>query len=114
MGDNPAYDDEGRCVKCGHDFNDDSRNDHARPACPECQEVRPLAECKKAHQGDCEGDVEWRMNPHTWKSWGAMCGKHYEGRLGLEDDTNRRYGIHSDVAPEGFDESYAGERWEDD
>lgn len=109
-----AYDDEGRCGKCGHNFNDESRNDFDLPSCPACGTARPPAECKKAYQGGCEGDVEWRMNPRSWKPWGAMCEKHYRERLDFEEETNRKYGTYSAVPPAGFDPDYAGERWDED
>jgi len=107
-----AYDDDGRCIVCDHDF--DGNEQHELAACPSCNTARPEAECKKAHQGGCEGDVEWRMNPRTWGPWGAMCEKHYMERLDFEDDTNRKYGTYSSVPPEGFDPTAAGENWDED
>lgn len=107
-----AYEDDGHCVSCGHDFN--ANEEHALAACPACGAGRPAAECKRAYRGDCEGEVEWRMNPRTWKPWGAMCEKHYRERLGDEEEANRKYGTYSSVPPEGFDPADAGENWGDD
>lgn len=62
----------------------------------------------------CEGKVEYR---HPLSGTGTpfpRCEKHWEERLERQAEINRRYAPDSDVAPVGFDPTYAGERWDDD
>jgi hypothetical protein len=71
-------------------------------------------ECLDSHQGDCKGAVEYRYPlSGTGKSY-PRCDGHWSVRLDRQAEIDRRYAPSSDVAPRGFDPSYAGERWSDD
>lgn len=61
--------------------------------------------------GDCRGDVEYRAVPGG--SAVARCEGHFERRMENYENSIERY-ANSDVAPDWFDPSYAGERWDDD
>lgn len=65
-------------------------------------------------EDDCSGEVEYRYPlSGTGRSF-VRCDKHWSARLDLQDTLRYRYGVDSDVAPVGFDPSYAGERWDSD
>jgi hypothetical protein len=60
---------------------------------------------------DCQGDVEYRMAlTETGRSY-PRCDLHWDARL-KEQERWRDY--QSDTPPDWFDESYAGERWDED
>jgi hypothetical protein len=62
----------------------------------------------------CGGPVELRMSlSGTGKSF-PRCDRHWDERLEKQEEINRKYAPDSDVPPEGFDPTYAGERWEED
>jgi hypothetical protein len=71
-------------------------------------------ECMDDHRGDCDGDVEYRMNLSGTGVPTVRCDKHWGDRLDLQDEINRKYAPDSDVPPTGFREDDAGERWSDD
>lgn len=62
---------------------------------------------------DCEGPVEYRMPLSGTGMAFRRCDKHWAKRLDVQQGINERY-PDSPFAPAGFDESYAGERWNDD
>lgn len=60
----------------------------------------------------CVGEVQY----HTLdgiKSW-PRCDYHFDLRLKRYEESETERYAHSDVAPPGFDPSYAGERWDDE
>ncbi len=60
---------------------------------------------------DCSGAVEYRYPlSGTGKSF-PRCDGHWSKRLDQQAEIDRRYPLH---APADFDESYAGERWDDE
>jgi hypothetical protein len=63
------------------------------------------------HNADCRGAVEYRMPLSGTGRAFARCDFHWEKRLDAQE-RNREYA--SDVPPAWFDESYAGERWNED
>ena len=68
-------------------------------------------ECLDDHgDGTCSGPVEMRWPGYGERSW-PRCEKHGEERIEKAEETKRRYPQH---APDDFDPSYAGERWDDD
>ena len=76
-------------------------------------EDEPL-ECLDQYQGDCTGEVEMRFPlSGTGKSF-PRCKGHWEKRLDKQEEINRRYAPNSDEPPDGFDPTYAGERWDED
>ncbi len=64
--------------------------------------------CMDEGRNPCEGPVEPRMHPHTWKLW-PRCEKHFNSWLFELEGIQRRYG--GDLAPSNFDPTYAGETW---
>jgi hypothetical protein len=68
-------------------------------------------ECQDVHKGDCEGTVEMRMvNPSTWRHR-ELCEKHQREHLKVYEHAQE---LMSPTPAPWFDESYAGERWDDD
>lgn len=61
--------------------------------------------------GECGGTVEYRPVPGG--SPVARCEVHFERRLDRYENSIERY-ANSDVAPDWFDPTYCGERWDDD
>ena len=62
-------------------------------------------------EGTCTGAVEYRMPlSGTGKSF-PRCDGHWDARLAKQEEL-REY--ESDTPPDWFDESYAGERWDED
>jgi hypothetical protein len=59
---------------------------------------------------DCEGDVEVRMLPDNPRSF-PRCEFHFEKRLAKSEHNLE---LMSPARPAWFDESYAGERWDED
>ena len=72
------------------------------------------AECLDDPDGTtCRGPVElWWSGGSHGRSW-PRCTYHGEARLERYENSMERY-ADSDVAPDWFDPTYAGERWEDD
>jgi hypothetical protein len=68
-------------------------------------EPEPLR-CNNAGDGKCQGEVQHRLIGKY-----PRCDYHYQRRLKLEDEINRKYPYHQ---PADFDPTYAGERWDDD
>ena len=68
-------------------------------------------ECLEANE-DCEGPVEWCTVGSSLKAW-PRCDYHFQRRLDRYEDSMERY-ADSDVEPDWFDPTYAGERWDDD
>lgn len=68
------------------------------------------------NRGDdtCRGEIEYRFPLSGSRRSFPRCDRHWSERLDLQDQINRRYAPNSDVAPSGFDPSYAGERWDSD
>jgi hypothetical protein len=61
---------------------------------------------------DCAGPVEYRVTPdRTDGKPFARCEHHFELRL---DQSERNLELMSPARPAWFDESYAGERWDED
>ena len=60
---------------------------------------------------DCSGSVERRMSLSGSGSPTIRCDEHWQRRLNLEADLNRRYPAQR---PGDFDPFAAGERWSDD
>jgi hypothetical protein len=71
-------------------------------------------ECRDAYKGDCEGDVEYVTDPYDGVRAFPRCTKHGDAWLEFLAETERKYGVHSDCPPEGFDSTYAGESWDED
>lgn len=69
--------------------------------------------CLNAHEGGCEGAVEYRPPlSGTGKSF-PRCDRHWDERLDRQAEIDRRY-PDSPIPPADFDPTYAGERWNDD
>jgi hypothetical protein len=67
-------------------------------------------ECLDGPDG-CKGEIDYRMAlSATGKSF-PRCDKHWDERLDAQEGINQRYPA---MAPADFDESYAGERWDED
>lgn len=69
-------------------------------------------DCLEASE-DCDGPIAlWYSGGLNGRSW-PRCTFHGERRLERFENSMERY-ADSDVAPDWFDPSYAGERWDDD
>lgn len=71
-------------------------------------------ECLDSRSDDCVGEVEYRMPLSGTGRPFPRCDKHWSDRLDVQARLRRDYGVGSDVAPVGFDPTYAGERWDSD
>lgn len=61
----------------------------------------------------CSGTVEYHsIDPGRTRAH-PRCAKHWRERLQRRENSIERY-ENSDIAPDWFDPSYAGERWNDD
>ena len=70
-------------------------------------------DCLEGHTGECRGDVEYHsVDPGRAGSF-PRCEHHWTQRLEQRENSIERY-ENSDVPPDWFDPSYAGERWSDD
>jgi hypothetical protein len=67
--------------------------------------------CIDAHDGSCRGPVGHHAVPGG--SAVPRCDRHFDLRLARWEGSIERY-ADSDVVPDWFDPSYAGERWDDD
>lgn len=70
-----------------------------------------LKKCIQAHDGDCEGEVEYRFALSATGVSYPRCDKHWAERLEVQRGIEERYPHHQ---PADFDPSYAGERWDDE
>lgn len=69
--------------------------------------------CLDEYEGGCRGPVEYRFPlSGTGRSF-PRCDKHWEDRLDVQEQINRRY-PDSPFPPAGFDPLDAGESWDDD
>lgn len=78
--------------------------------------VEPELTCDHAGNPDdpCDtGPVEYRMSNTRTQRSSPLCARHQRQRLDRMREIDARY-PDSDSPPEWFDESYAGERWDDD
>jgi len=73
-----------------------------------------VVECLDKRKGGCDGGVEFHLNPYSssFKSY-PRCSSHAGTWFDSLEAINNRY-PDSPVAPSWFDESAAGERWDDD
>jgi hypothetical protein len=70
-------------------------------------------DCLDYGDGQCSGEVEYRMPlSGTGRSF-TRCDYHWDKRLDEQERITRVY-PDSPVAPDWFDEAYAGERWNED
>ncbi len=70
-------------------------------------------DCLDHGRTPCEGPVEYRMPlSGTGRSF-PRCAKHWDERLAEQERINRDY-PDSPIAPSWFDESAAGEHWDED
>lgn len=68
-------------------------------------------ECLDSYYDECAGRIEYRYAlSGTGRSF-PRCDKHWDERLRIQDDINRRYPA---TQPADFDPMYAGERWDED
>lgn len=68
--------------------------------------------CLDAGRSDCSGPVEYRHTPDRPDSRAfPRCEAHFEARL---EQAQRNRELLSSSPPSWFDESYAGERWDED
>ena len=70
-----------------------------------------ILKCLDDHDGDCEGDIEYRMALSSTGRSFPRCDKHWLTRLDVQEVINRNYPTHQ---PSDFDPSYAGESWDED
>lgn len=69
-------------------------------------------ECLDDHGEDnCRGEIEYRSVPGG--NAFPRCVAHFDARMDRYENSIERY-ADSDVVPDWFDPSYAGERWDDD
>lgn len=73
------------------------------------------AECLEYNRAapDCDGAVELRDALSATGVPYLRCDKHWEARMRKQHEVNQAY-PDSPCAPEWFDPSYAGERWDAD
>lgn len=69
--------------------------------------------CLDVRTGACSGMVEYRTPLSASGKSFPRCAHHWRERLTAQDRNSRAY-PDSPVAPAWVDESYAGERWEED
>jgi hypothetical protein len=75
--------------------------------------------CLDRHKGNCSGNVEYRMSLTGTGTMIPRCDFHWNKRLDFQEETNRKYGVDSDIAPSWFKGGWGGvsedgERWDDD
>lgn len=61
---------------------------------------------------DCSGPVEYHLTGRATKAW-PRCAFHQERRSERYENSMERY-ADTDVVPDWFDSSYAGESWGDE
>ena len=64
------------------------------------------------HGPECSGDVEFHTIGTSLQAW-PRCEHHAERRWERYENSIEKY-ADSDVEPDWFDPTYAGERWSDD
>lgn len=69
-------------------------------------------ECLDGHDGKCEGPVGWHSVGASLKAC-PRCDFHAEQRWERYENSIEKY-ADSDVEPDWFDATIAGERWSDD
>jgi hypothetical protein len=75
------------------------------------EEIAEPLECIDGPQ-DCQGAVEWRTTPDRTDGKSFMrCEGHFDKRM---QSVERTLELTSRSRPSWFDESYAGERWDED
>jgi hypothetical protein len=67
-------------------------------------------ECLDGPEG-CEGEVELRWSPDNLAKPWPRCDAHFARRL---EQAEHNLELMSPAPPDWFDESYAGERWDED
>ena len=70
-----------------------------------------MPECLDDYRGKCRGPVEFHSIDPGFRRAFPRCEKHWGEAVDREMALRERYPVH---APADFDESYAGERWDDD
>lgn len=102
-------------LSCGHIVEDDADVVGPQPRrifCHTCEMFLVAVECLDGlpHGEGCEGPVAYRyaLSP-TGVSY-PRCEKHWQYRLTLQEDLNRRY---PSTPPPDFDPLNAGESWDD-
>ena len=75
----------------------------------------PADECLEyGHPDDpCKGPVIYRLSPNGTGMRIPRCARHEEQAEERRQEISRNY-PDSPIAPDWFDPSYAGERWDDD
>lgn len=76
------------------------------------EKPRPATDCRSFGNGDCTGEVFTRYSRSGMTST-VRCDGHESAHQDMLDGISRRY-PDSPVAPDWFDPTYAGERWDDD
>jgi hypothetical protein len=69
--------------------------------------------CLDDHDGNCSGDVRWRVGTSGTGRNFPRCEAHWAKRLDRQARIDRDY-PDSPVPPPWFDPTVAGERWDDD
>lgn len=69
-------------------------------------------DCLDFGRDRCGGDTEWRL-PFSGLNSFIRCDVHWEQRIEEQQRIDEAY-PDSPIAPEWFDPTYAGERWDDD
>jgi hypothetical protein len=69
-------------------------------------------ECTDEHKGGCVGSVEYRIAPSG--SAIPRCEKHNADRWDAYQADDLQRAASSDLAPDWFDPTLCGERWDDD
>lgn len=96
------------CPNCeGSKFFPDMSDPGYSVPCNSCG-GKGVIECLDGPDG-CSGPVEFR-SMDGYKAW-PRCEKHFDERLKKQEHINE---LTSDTPASWFDESYAGERWDDD
>ena len=75
--------------------------------------IEPL-KCMDRRDGNCRGPVEYRESLSGTGTPMKRCDGHHEKRLEKQREIEERYAPNSDVPPEGFDPTFAGERWDEE
>lgn len=81
---------------------------------PEPIEIEEELECLDKYKGGCFGAVELRPSLSGTGTAIARCDFHWEERLIEQERIEETYHVNSAGPPDWLDESYAGERWDDD
>ncbi|MGW0626162.1 hypothetical protein [Streptomyces sp. NPDC002758] len=69
--------------------------------------------CLEDHTGQCSGPVEFREPLSGTGQSFPRCAAHWSKRLEKQEEIRSRY-PDSSSAPDWFDPTYAGERWDED